>query len=283
MNLPNPTRDHDQLLADLRETGVAVVADAIDPGDLRDAQESLAALAADEREAGTAVLDDGSSAAGDYRSGANQRLHTLLAKDRAFWPLALAPAPRLVASRLFGDSYGYPRAVVEQHRLDAVTLSSITANIASFGGHPMELHADQGFAPASTPYPLLLNVVWPLVDFIADNGATRVVPGSHALRTDEAGAGEPDAVPVEAPAGAAILIDGRTWHGTGANQTASPRYAVLATYCRPWARPFANHLLELNAEVLVGAPAELLELLGARSWFVYGASERQHLRSVGRS
>jgi ectoine hydroxylase-related dioxygenase (phytanoyl-CoA dioxygenase family) len=280
MEMPTATTDHDQLVADLRKAGVAVVADAIEPRDVRWAREQLVALAAHERDAGTALRDDGTSASGDYTSGANQRIVSLLDKDRAFWPLVLAPAPRRAASELFGDSYGYPADVVRQYRLDAVILSSITANIASLGGRPMPLHADQGFAPSRTPMPLLLNVVWPLDDFTADNGATRVVPGSHVRRTDEAGTVEVDATPVEAPAGSAILIDGRTWHGTGANQTPDSRHAVLTTYCRPWVRPFANHMLDLSDETLAAAPAELIELVGARSWFVYGASERLHLAGI---
>lgn len=279
MQIPVATTDHDQLVADLRETGVAVVADALDTFEHRRARERLVALAASERAEGIALRDDGASASGDYRSGANQRLVSLLEKDRAFWPLVLAPAPRRAASELFGDSYGYPADVVAQYQLDAVILSSITANIASLGGRPMPLHADQGFAPAAS-MPLLLNVVWPLDDFSSENGATRVVPGSHTRGADGAGSAEDQAVPVEAPAGSAILIDGRTWHGTGANQTSEPRHAVLATYCRPWVRPFANHMVELSDETLAAAPAELIDLVGAHNWFVYGASERQRLAGV---
>lgn len=238
---------------EVRSHGVAVFADAVEADVVCSARAQLAEVARAECDAGTALLEDGSASDGRYLAGVNQRIVGLLGKGDAFCQLAVAPAVLEVVRTLLDD--------------DAVLLSSMTANVANFGGMAMTLHTDQGFVPPDTPYPVLVNAIWPLVDFTEANGATRVVPGSH--RDRRCG----DSVAVEAPAGSVIVLDGRTVHGTGRNTTETPRPAVIVTYCRPWVRPFANHLLELTPAAFAGMSRELRDLLGCRQWYVHGFSE----------
>ena len=127
----------------------------------------------------------------------------------------------------------------------------------------MNLHADQGFVPNSTPYPIIVNALYSLCDFTGDNGATRIAPGTHDSR--EHGpyyTHPPDSVPVVVPAGTMLIFDGRIWHGTGANTTDEPRYALLATYCRPWVRQFENFGLSLDDATLAVCSPTLRKLLG---------------------
>lgn len=274
--LPAPTTDADQAHRDLIDHGVAVIPDVLDSDQVEATRHQLTAIAQRERSDGTAVLDDGSSASGDYLSGANQRVLSLLTKGTIFWQLALAHQPLRAARRLLGANYGVTGTTGPGHALDDVLLSSITANIAALGGNPMELHADQGFVPPTTPYPVLVNAVWPLVDFTRHNGATRVVPGSHTTDPPTGTERRPAAVAVEARAGAVILLDGRTLHATGANRTSTPRPAVLAHYCHPWVRPFTNHCLDASPQLIATAPPELLDLLGCKRWFAHGTTEAAH-------
>ena len=65
----------------------------------------------------------------------------------------------------------------------------------------------------------LVNVMWPLSEFTADNGATVIWPGSH--RPDySTRAGDPGVAPAMAP-GSALLFLGSTLHGGGANVLAA--------------------------------------------------------------
>lgn len=280
MPIPEPARTAEAACDDLRDHGVAVLRDLVDGAGLAALRDRLERVAGDERRAGTALLEDGAVADGRYRPGPNQRVMSLLGKGEEFVRLAAHPLLVQVARRTFGASYGHPDRVVEEHGLDRVQLSSMTANIANPGGSTMQVHADQGFVPASTPYPILLNAVVPLVDFARENGATTVAPGSHLEDPTRLSIDPPSTQPVEAPAGSAILIDGRTWHGTGANRTSSPRPALLLTYCPPWVRPFSAHAIELAPDVLAAATDEVVELLGFEPWFVHGRSEARHLREL---
>ena len=69
-------------------------------------------------------------------------------------------------------------------------------------------------------WPLAVNVGWAVDDFTAENGATRVVPGSlQAGRGPEWGQDYPEAIALTCPAGSIFVMDGRVWHQTGPNTT----------------------------------------------------------------
>ena len=280
MTIPSPSTDPALLMDDLRTRGVAIRDAAFSADQIQEARQCLDALAARERDEGVAVMEDGSAADGAYRPGPNQRIVSLIGKDAVFARMATEPELLAAARAALSSGYDYPDEVIGAYGFDRVMLSSVTANIANPGGMEMGLHHDQGFVPPSTPFPVLVNVIVPLVDFTEANGATRVVVGSHLTDPRQLHGDHPDAEPVEAAAGAAILIDGRTWHGTGANLTGDARPAVLLTYCMPWVRPFANHGVDLDDRVLVDAPDDLLELLGFTPWLVFGHDEARRLSAI---
>ncbi len=233
--------------ADLDEWGVARVADALSPAEVAALRTRLEEQAEAERAEGVAFIDGG---------GANQRVWNLVSKGEVFRELLTRPLVRELAGHVLEGDY---------------CLSSHTANIAGPGGEPMVLHSDQGYAPRTVPFALAMNVMWMLCDFTDDNGATRVVPGSHRL------AREPDrdayarSLPGTGPAGTALIFDGRIWHGTGANTTADAyRWGVLTYFVRPWVRPQENYTLSTHPDVLRDASPELLGLLGLRVWRTLG-------------
>jgi ectoine hydroxylase-related dioxygenase (phytanoyl-CoA dioxygenase family) len=101
-----------------------------------------------------------------------------------------------------------------------------------------------------------------LCDFTAENGGTRVVPGSHKWpQTREAEPG--DIVAAEVPAGSALLYLGSTIHGGGPNTTTSERRRGMhLSYTLGWLRTEENHYLTATPHVVRDFPRRAQELLG---------------------
>jgi ectoine hydroxylase-related dioxygenase (phytanoyl-CoA dioxygenase family) len=120
-----------------------------------------------------------------------------------------------------------------------------------------------------------INVIWMLSDFSESNGGTRIVPRSHlsGRQPDKARDKDVESIAATGPAGTAVLIDGRLWHGTGANIGNTPRWAALVTYCGPQYRPQENFTVGIDPAVLEGASDRLRTLLGLKVWYGYGRVE----------
>ncbi len=188
---------------------------------------------------------------GFVESGINQRIWMLPNKGRIFRDLVLSPLVERFMGELLGPTF---------------LLSSLTANIARPGGAPMYLHTDQGYVDFWTEKPLVANVLFMLDDFSEQNGATRVVPGSHLVRDLRRWAPE-ETVPVEGPAGSVMVFDGRLAHGTGANRTENEaRRAILAYHCRPFVRQQENFFLGLDPAIRRAERPEFLARLGFAIW-----------------
>jgi hypothetical protein len=121
-------------------------------------------------------------------------------------------------------------------------LSSLNARSASpHSAESQPLHVDGGALPDEAGY-WVCNTVWLLDDFTTDNGALRVVPGSH--RSGErpqdvladAEAPHPDERLVTGRAGDLVVMNSHLWHGGTANRTDRRRLALHAFYCR-WDKP----------------------------------------------
>jgi ectoine hydroxylase-related dioxygenase (phytanoyl-CoA dioxygenase family) len=133
---------------------------------------------------------------------------------------------------------GYVRHVLGPE----VKLSSLNARSVNpagpgeaTGGQP--LHADMSAVADEHGY-WVCNTVWMLDDFTADNGALRLVPGSHRWRRlpqqelADPRADHPGQVLVTGRAGAVVVVNAHAWHAGTANRTARPRTALHAFFCR---------------------------------------------------
>lgn len=109
-----------------------------------------------------------------------------------------------------------------------------------------------------------------LVDFTADNGATRVFPGSHRWEAGRYPASEEPAVAVM-PAGSAIVYLGSTFHGGGEHTGGAPRRGVHLSYTLGWLRTEENNYLAVPPEVACTLPQQCQEVLG---YAVHDAIER---------
>jgi ectoine hydroxylase-related dioxygenase (phytanoyl-CoA dioxygenase family) len=101
-----------------------------------------------------------------------------------------------------------------------------------------------------------------LDDFRVENGATRIVPGSH--RWPRARLPEPDEIAdAVMPAGSAAIYLGSTIHGAGANSTQSEwRPGLHVSYVLGWLRTEENNYLAVPPDVARTLPRAAQEVLG---------------------
>jgi ectoine hydroxylase-related dioxygenase (phytanoyl-CoA dioxygenase family) len=226
----------DRVLADLDRDGYAVVERLLPP-------DEAAAVRAGLRD----VLDRTPTGRNDFEGFSTRRVYALFAKTRAFDPLAVHPLLLGVLDRTLGGSY---------------QLSAPTGIEIGPGEKAQFLHTDDQIYPLPRPHQeVVLNTMWALDDFTEDNGATRVVPGSHRW-TDRRPVDPDETVTVTMPAGSVLFILGNLWHGGGANRTDRPRLGVLLEYAAGWLRQQENHVLAVPPETVRTLEPRLQELLG---------------------
>jgi len=140
-----------------------------------------------------------------------------------------------------------------------------TQAIAIHPGAPAQLpHRDQDMWRGPTgEVEYLVNVMWPLTSFTADNGATRIWPDTHGAKARETET-EARPLPVEMEPGAALLFLGSTLHGAGANHSAYIRRGIVIGYSLGWLKPYENQWLAYPPHVARTFPPDLAALVGYR-------------------
>lgn len=99
------------------------------------------------------------------------------------------------------------------------------------------LHVDMNAVADERGY-WVANTIFMLDDFTPDNGATRVVPGSHKWgqrpqeQMADPFAAHPDQILVTGKAGTIVICNSHVWHGGTANRTTGHRRAMHAFFCR---------------------------------------------------
>jgi ectoine hydroxylase-related dioxygenase (phytanoyl-CoA dioxygenase family) len=187
----------------------------------------------------------------ELRGRVLERLETLYAAegDRAGSEFKQEPGARRLANLvdkdpLFAECITVPRLLAcVQHVIgERFKLSSLNARSANpHNGLDQPLHADGGALPDQRGS-WVCNALWMLDDVSPDNGALRVVPGSHRVGRLPADAladplaSHPEQVVLTARAGDVLVLDAHVWHGGLANRTDRHRRALHAYYCR-WDKP----------------------------------------------
>jgi ectoine hydroxylase-related dioxygenase (phytanoyl-CoA dioxygenase family) len=149
--------------------------------------------------------------------------------------------------------------------LDRGCLVSSLSSIAIGPGETEQpLHADDQLIPLPKPHvSIICNTMWALTDFTIENGATRVVPGSHLADRSPLPFGEPVEFQfAEMKAGSVLVFDGSIWHGGGANRTTERRLGLAMNYCAGWMRQQENQQLGIPLEVARGFSERLRKLAG---------------------
>ena len=108
---------------------------------------------------------------------------------------------------------------------------------------------------------IMANAMWALDDFTVENGATRLIPGSHRWPRDRVPL-PGEALSAVAPAGSVVLWLGGVLHGGGANVSEGVRRGVVMSYRLAWLAPAEKLLLSTPPEVARRLPPALQRLLG---------------------
>lgn len=126
------------------------------------------------------------------------------------------------------------------------------------------LHRDQwcfDFFPFPDDVEVELSSIWAMHDFTEENGATRIIPGSH-LEGNEVLQHEHRVVSAVMPKGSVVLYSGRTVHGGGNNRSTSTRTALNVDYVLGWLRQEENQYLSVPPEVARTLPEHVQRLAG---------------------
>jgi ectoine hydroxylase-related dioxygenase (phytanoyl-CoA dioxygenase family) len=204
-----------------------------------------------------------------FEGFATQRVYALFAKTRTFDRAATHPLLLQVLDHVLGH----------------YQLSAPVGIRIGPGEDAQMLHRDDAIYPLPEPHPpVVVNTMWPLDEFTAENGATRFVPGSHRWEPGrQPGADDPVATAAMAP-GSVMFYLGSLWHGGGANRTGQPRLGVILEYVVAWLRPQENHCLAVPRATVRQLPERLQELLGYNIYppflgYVDGRHPRRVLRT----
>ena len=228
---------------EIRTQGFTVIPDLLD------------AVGLDAFRAALAPFVDTHRGRNDFEGFKTERIYTLIARSKVFEDIAVDPRLLALIGRFLQPNF----------------LLSASHSISLGPGETAQsIHSDDGFYRQPRPRPSIgISVIGAIDDFTRANGATEVIPGSH-LWGEPGAAGRPNdmaviealLVPMEIPAGAAIVFAGALLHRGGANVTDRPRLAFTNQYCEPWARPQENFWLSVPRERVRAMSPAAQALLG---------------------
>lgn len=144
---------------------------------------------------------------------------------------------------------------------DDFILGSLHTRSTYPGAPEQALHRDW-MLDRRIPFPTHVNSMWMLDDFTEENGATRIVPGSHLWPGEpETGRAYP-AVHATGRAGSIAVFDSRVYHGGGANRSVGQRRGLTGFFCRSWVKPQEDHTRSIAPALLAEASPLLIRLWG---------------------
>ena len=279
--LPEPTQDLSQAKRDVDTFGYCLIEQALSAPTITEVRTRIEQQSLAERQQGfhhlSQVQDPG---------GVNQWVNLLINKGEIFQKLLMHPIVSKIVEHLLGEEH---------------VLSDFAAHVVRPGNTALPLHIDQWWMPqprmpgedyvrvgatdrtkilpgaplpSALPInpPCVVNAFWMVSDFTEENGATRVVPGSHlsGQQPDHQVPHSVDTVALTGKAGTVAIWDGRTWHAAGQNRSGLPRYGITSYYGGPQFRSLTNYTLGTHPDIVHNASPALMKLLGFKVWNEYG-------------
>lgn len=231
----------DDHVARIEKDGFTVVEDAIDPALVDRLVAAIDALHAELAVGPATNLFEGL---------ATLRVYNLLARGKVFEEVPVHDRVLPIVERILDQG---------------CLVSSLSSITIMPGERAQPIHADDQLIPLPKPHvPLVCNSMWALTDFTEENGATRILPGTHqADRSPELSLDdEPRGIPAVMKKGSVLVFDGSVWHGGGANRSHARRMGLAMNYCAGWMRQQENQQLGIPRDVAKGFSPRLRKLVG---------------------
>jgi ectoine hydroxylase-related dioxygenase (phytanoyl-CoA dioxygenase family) len=139
------------------------------------------------------------------------------------------------------------------------------------GENKQPIHPDDALIPLPRPHqPIVCTCMVAIDDFTIENGATRLLPGSHktagALDQGTDYRKVDGMIAAEMRAGSVVAFNGAVLHLDADNESDAPRLGLEVSYCAPWMRAFTNFLLSIPQEEVMQYPQPLKDLIGYRDF-----------------
>ena len=237
--MPAADWDIDAKLRDFERDGFVIFENAIDPAQVETIKQALLRV---EREQDFGFRDT------DFEGKRTVRIYNLLVHGPEFWEIPVHPTALAFAERVLDEE---------------LQLSSLRAITLSPGQGAQPVHADDQLIPVPKPHQAFtLNCVWAITEFTEENGATRLVPGSHKASGMPENDIDCDTVPGVMPAGSLLFWHGSLWHAGGENRSNERRFAVANYYAAGFMRQQENQQLGIPLETARQFPKRLQQLCG---------------------
>ncbi|KAK3317265.1 putative toxin biosynthesis protein [Cercophora scortea] len=115
-----------------------------------------------------------------------------------------------------------------------------------------------------------INFIFALSDFRAENGATRIIPGSN--KWDFTQRGNPSqTIAAEMDKGDCLLLNGKVIHGMGANLTTDERKCIQLTVVASFLTPAEAHPFVLDLDTVKTLSKRAQRFVGFRSQYPRGS------------
>ncbi len=188
---------------------------------------------------------------GDFYGWQTTRLNAVLLKSPSAHGLLLHPDILALVEQILGA------------HCDCYQLNLSQAIRLHPGERQQVPHRDDEMWPCPKHSEYMVNVLWALTDFTAENGATRIWPRSQ-FRVMPRAADLSEAIAAEMPVGSALLYLGSTTHCGGANRSQAHRTGLVFSYSLGWLRPYENSSLAYPPSIARNFAPAVRNLIGYR-------------------
>lgn len=186
----------------------------------------------------------------EWFGNGSQRIGNLIARSPTGRTLVMNPTVLGVVRNVIA-----PSAVMQ---LNATEMISLKAGAPAQYIHRDELAFDS--FPFPDDYVVSCNTLWAVTDCTEENGATRIVPGSHVSSRTEYTIEE--TLPAEMVRGSVLIFTSKLWHAGGNNRSKEVRRVQAINYAVGWVRQEENQFLACPQDLARTLPEDLLKLMG---------------------
>ena len=233
----------DAIHAVLQRDGVVIIENLIAASRMQEMLKILEPIFAEKKVGG-----------GDFYGNAKKSISALFRRGPEFAELAINPTILGIAEKVLGPN------------CDTFQIQTAGAMEVWGGGSNQPLHRDADvylpylkMDPDGPEYEILF--MFAGTDFSKENGATRIIPGSHRWSPDRV-PNESEAQYAEMPQGSVAIWLGRTFHALSKSTVDSPRTGIAVAFTVGWLRQEENQFLAVPLDVVKELPERMQQLLG---------------------